>query len=91
MYHSFNVLLYVSAFQNAIIRDSRYEYAEMVPNVVKRREGWELHIVTDGVRVGIYPDHYAVCYNIQLPSFSAFNNIGHHLSMFISDALIMAF
>jgi hypothetical protein len=32
----------------------RYEHAEMVPNVVKSREGWELYIVTDGVMVGIY-------------------------------------
>jgi hypothetical protein len=31
----------------------RYEHAEMVPNVVKSREGWELYIVTDGVMVGI--------------------------------------
>jgi hypothetical protein len=31
----------------------RYEHAEMVLNVVKRREGWELYIVTDGVMVGI--------------------------------------
>jgi hypothetical protein len=38
-----------------------------------------------------YPDHYAVCHNIQLPSFSAFHNIGQHLSMFISDSLMMAF
>src|SRR5215468_221369 len=38
-----------------------------------------------------YPDHYTVCHNIQLPSFSAFHDIGHHLSMFISKSLIMAF
>jgi hypothetical protein len=31
----------------------RYEHAEMLPNVVKSREGWELYIVTDGVMVGI--------------------------------------
>jgi hypothetical protein len=29
---------------------ARYEYADMVHNVVKSREGWELYIVTDGVR-----------------------------------------
>jgi hypothetical protein len=27
----------------------QHEHAEMVPNVVKSREGWELYIVTDGV------------------------------------------
>jgi hypothetical protein len=32
-----------------------YEHAEMVPNVVESREGWELFIVTDGVIVGILP------------------------------------
>jgi hypothetical protein len=67
----------------------------MVPNVVKSIEGWELYIVTDGVMIGIllyyYPDHYAVCHNIQLPSFYAFHDIGHHLSIFISDSLMMAF
>jgi hypothetical protein len=31
----------------------QYERAEMVPNVVKSREGWELYVVTDGVMVGI--------------------------------------
>jgi hypothetical protein len=34
---------------------------------------------------------YALCHNIQLPSFSAYHNIWHHLSMFISDSLLMAF
>jgi hypothetical protein len=29
--------------------------------------------------------------NIQLPSFSAFHDIGHHLSMFILDSLMMTF
>jgi hypothetical protein len=52
----------------------------MVPNVVGSREGWELYIVTDGFS-----------HSIQLPSFSASNDIGHHLSMFISDSLMMAF
>jgi hypothetical protein len=33
----------------------------------------------------------AVRHNIQLPSVSAFHEIGHHLSMFISDSLITAF
>jgi hypothetical protein len=70
----------------------RYEHAEMVPNVVKSREGWELYIVTDGVIVGIlYPDLYAVSHHIQFPSFSAFPDIGHLLSMFIFDSLMMAF
>jgi hypothetical protein len=27
----------------------RYEYADMVPNVVKSTEGWELYIVTDAM------------------------------------------
>jgi hypothetical protein len=58
----------------------RYEHAEMVSNVVKSREGWELYIVTD-----------VVCHNIQLPSFSAFHNIGNQLSMFILDSLMMVF
>jgi hypothetical protein len=40
MHHSFNVLvlnilLHVFAFQSAIIREFKYEHAEMVPNVVK--------------------------------------------------------
>jgi hypothetical protein len=48
-----------------------------VPRVVGSREGWELYIVTGGVMVGIYPDHNATCYNIQLPSFSASHDIGH--------------
>jgi hypothetical protein len=34
---------------------------------------------------------YAVCHNIQLPFFSAFHDIGHRLSMFILDPLMMAF
>jgi hypothetical protein len=38
-----------------------------------------------------YPNHYAVCHNIQLPSFSALHDIGHHLSIFILDSLMMAF
>jgi hypothetical protein len=64
---------------------------------MKSREGWELYIVTDSVMLGIYPvmvvypDHYAICHNIQLPSFYAFHDIGHHLSMFLLDSLIMAF
>jgi hypothetical protein len=29
------------------------EHAEMVPNVVKIREGWELYIVTDVLMVGL--------------------------------------
>jgi hypothetical protein len=46
---------------------------------------WILHQVIS--------DHYAVCHNtfIHLPSFSAFHDIGHHLSMFISESLMMAF
>jgi hypothetical protein len=57
MHHSFNVLvlnilLHVSAFQNAIM-GIRYEHAKMVPNVVKSRDGWELYIVTDGIMFGI--------------------------------------
>jgi hypothetical protein len=32
-----------------------------------------------------------LCHNIQLPSFSASHNIEHHLGVFISDSLIMAF
>jgi hypothetical protein len=55
-----------------------------MPKAVKSREGWELYTVIDGVMVGtLRPDHYAVCHNIQLPPFSAFHDIGHHLSMFI--------
>jgi hypothetical protein len=37
------------------------------------------------------PHQYAVCHNIQLPSFSAFHDIGHHLSMSISDSQMMVF
>jgi hypothetical protein len=50
----------------------RYEHAEMVPNVVGSREGWELYIVTCFLMVGI-----SVCYSIQLTSFSASHDIGH--------------
>jgi hypothetical protein len=68
------------------------DITQMVTSVVKSRDGWELYIVTDGVMVGIlYLDHYAVCHNIQLPSFCAFHDLGHHLSLFILDSLIMAF
>jgi hypothetical protein len=35
-------------------------------------------------------DHYAVCHNIQFLSFSASHDTGHHISMFISDSLMMA-
>jgi hypothetical protein len=64
----------------------------MVSNDVKSIEEWELYIVTDGIMVGmLHHDHYTVCHNIQLPSFSAFHDIGHHLSMFMLDSLIMAF
>jgi hypothetical protein len=35
--------------------------------------------------------HYAVCHNIPHPSFSACHDIGHHLIMFISDSLMVAF
>jgi hypothetical protein len=55
------------------------------------REKRELCIMTDGLMVGIYPDHYAVCHNIQLPFFSPFHDIEHHLSLFISESLMMAF
>jgi hypothetical protein len=41
-------------------QEVRYEHAEMVPNVVKSREGWELYIVTDGVMVGILRELYIV-------------------------------
>jgi hypothetical protein len=63
----------------------------MVPNVVKSREGWELYIVTDGVMVSMLLGEGAQCHNIQLPFFSAFRDIGHYLSMFITDSLMMAF
>jgi hypothetical protein len=58
MYYTFNVLelylpLHVSAFSKCHHQGVRYEHAEMVLNVVKSREGWELYIVTDGVRVEI--------------------------------------
>jgi hypothetical protein len=55
-HHSFNVLvlnilLHVSAFSKCHHQAVRYEHAEMVPSVVKIREGWELYIVTDCVMV----------------------------------------
>jgi hypothetical protein len=31
----------------------RYDFAEMVSNVVGKREGWELYFVTDGIMVRI--------------------------------------
>jgi hypothetical protein len=38
------------------------------------------------VMVGILTfRHYAVCHNIQLPSFSASHDIGHHLSIGLPD------
>jgi hypothetical protein len=54
MHHSFKVLVLkyiptcfgISKYHQGV----RYEHAEMVPNVVKSREGWELYIVTDSVR-----------------------------------------
>jgi hypothetical protein len=71
-----NILLHVSAFLNAIIRESYMNMLRRCPMSLKSREGWELYIVTDGVMVGMV-DHYA------FPSSSAFHDIGHHLSMFI--------
>jgi hypothetical protein len=58
MHHSFNVLvlntlLHVLAFSKCQNQGVRYEHAEMVPNVVKSRERWELYIVTDGIMVRI--------------------------------------
>jgi hypothetical protein len=61
----------------------------MVPNVVGSREGWELYIVTDGVMVLISTITPSV--TIYSSNFSASHDIGHHLSMFISDSLMMAF
>jgi hypothetical protein len=77
MHHScnvlvFNILLHVSVFQNALIRESDMNMLRWCP-------------------VSGYPDHYAVCHNIQLLSFSVFHDIRHHLSMFISDSLMRAF
>jgi hypothetical protein len=55
----------------------------MVPNFVGSREGWELYIVAEDVTpsVTIYSSH---------PSM-LFKTIGRHLSMYISDSLMMAF
>jgi hypothetical protein len=44
-----------------------------------------------GILHPVISDYYAVCHNIQLPSFYGFHDIGHHLSMFISDSLMTAF
>jgi hypothetical protein len=52
-------------------------------------EGWELYFVTDGVMVGILPGEGSHCE--KRPSFSAFHDTGHLLSMFILDSLMMAF
>jgi hypothetical protein len=56
IHHSFNVLvlnilLHVSAFQNAIIRESDMNMLRWCPMSWKSR-GLELYIVTDGVMVG---------------------------------------
>jgi hypothetical protein len=66
MHHSvnllvLNILLHVSAISKCHHQGVRYEHAEMVPNVVKSREGWELYIVTDGVMVGILLGGGAQC------------------------------
>jgi hypothetical protein len=75
-------------------------YYIILYNVVGSREGWELYIVTDRVMVGILLGERWELYidrrrtssvNIQLPPFSTSHNIGHYLSMFISDSLMMAF
>jgi hypothetical protein len=91
MHHSFNVLvlnilLHVSAFQNAIIRVFNINMLRLCPMTWKaEKDGscilWQRR----------NPDPYAVCHSIQLPSFSAFHGIGHHLSMFILNSLMMAF
>jgi hypothetical protein len=49
-----------------------------------------MYIVTGGMTVGICPAHHDACYNIQLPSCSAFHDIGH-LSRIMFDSLMMAF
>jgi hypothetical protein len=58
MHHSFNVLVLNTlilcfGISKCHHQGVRYEHAEMVPNVVESREGWELYIVTDSVMVGI--------------------------------------
>jgi hypothetical protein len=56
MRHSFNVLVLnaPTCFGISKYHDQgmQYEHAEMVPIVVKSREGWELYIVTDGIMFG---------------------------------------
>jgi hypothetical protein len=49
--------------------------AEMGSHVMGSREEWELCFVTGGMMVS-YSDHHAVCYNIQLPFFSASHDMG---------------
>jgi hypothetical protein len=50
--------------------------------------GWRIPM---GSFTQSYPNHYAVCHNVQLRSFSASYDIGHHLSMFMLESLMMEF
>jgi hypothetical protein len=69
MHHSFNVfvlniLLHVSAFQNAIIRESNMNMIRWYPLSWKAEK--------DGSCI-LWQTAYSVCHNMQLPSFSAFH------------------
>jgi hypothetical protein len=96
MHHSFNVLvlnilLHVSAFQNAIIRDSDMNMLRWCPMSWKQRRMAAVYCDRRRNGLDITGWRIPICHNIQLPSFSAFHDIGHHLSMFISESLMMAF
>jgi hypothetical protein len=65
--------------------------SEMVPNVVKSREGWELYIVTDCVMVGILSRPLCRLSQYRAVILLCFSRHWAHLSMFILDSLIMAF
>jgi hypothetical protein len=85
-HHSFNVLvlnilLHVSAFQNAIIRDSDMNMLRWCPMSWKAEKDGSCILWQTVWWSEYYPDL----------SFSAFHDIGNHLSMFISESLIMAF
>jgi hypothetical protein len=96
MHQSFNVLvlntfLHVSAFQTAIIRESDMNMLRLCPKTWKAEKDGSCILWQTAWRSWSYPDHHAVCHNIQRLSFSASHDIGHNLSIFICDSLMMAF
>jgi hypothetical protein len=76
-----NILLHVSAFLNAIIRESDMNMLRWRPMSWKAEK--------DESCILWRPDYYTG--TVQLPSFSASHHIGQSLRILISDSLMMAF